>query len=159
MARGSEPGPRHCDYFSQQFIYISGKKIDLSQRPNLTIHSDILRISWLSMILGIIPTSLALTQQTYFTHIGSKKLGLKWASQLITKIWRLVYGQWLHHSKIKHTGEAFDNHGRALILDAEITDEHKRGQDTLPDLYNPYFGMPFYIILDTSIMARKVNTT
>ena len=51
-------------------------------------------------------------------------MGLKWASQLITQIWRLIYGQWTHHSKIKYAGEALDDHAKDMILDTNITDEH-----------------------------------
>ena len=80
---------------------------------------------------------------------------LKWAGQLITQIWRLIYGQWLHHIKLKHARQALENHAKEYILDAKIKDKYKRGQDALTDLYNPYFGTPLYIILDTSITARK----
>ena len=52
-------------------------------------------------------------------------MGLKLASQLITQIWKLIYRQWLHHSKLNHTGEALDNHTKELILNAKILDEHK----------------------------------
>ena len=91
----------------------------------------------------------------YLTHIGSKKTGLKWAIQLITQIWKLIYGQWIHHIKLKHTGEALDDNTKELILNAEIKDEHGSGQNTLPDCYNPYFGTPLSTILDTSITARE----
>ena len=54
-------------------LYISGEINDLPQCPNLTLHSDILRIGCPSIILGLIPKSLARTQQMYFNHIRSKK--------------------------------------------------------------------------------------
>ena len=57
-------------------LYIVGKINDLPQCPNLILHPAILYIGWLSIILGIIPKSLALTQQTYFNHIRSKKRDL-----------------------------------------------------------------------------------
>ena len=60
-------------------------------------------------------------------------MGLKWDSQLITKIWKLIYGQWIHCSKLKQPGEALNDNTKELILDTKITDEHGRGQDTLPD--------------------------
>ena len=58
--------------------------------------------------------------------------GTKWANQLITQIWKLVYGQWLHHSKLNHAGEVLDDHTKELILDAKITYKHKQGQYMLP---------------------------
>ena len=48
-----------------------------------------------------------------------------------------------------------ENNTKELILDAKITDEHGRGQDTLPYRYNPYFGTPFSTMLDISITAQK----
>ena len=70
-----------------------------------------------------------------FNSHRKQKTGLKWASQLITQIWKLVYGKWLHHSKLKHVGKAWEDHTMELILDADITDKHGLGQDELPDLY------------------------
>ena len=57
--------------------------------------------------------------------------------------------------KIKHVGEALNDHVKELMFDADITDKHKRVQDELTDLFNPYFGTPLYIILYTSITARR----
>ena len=139
-------------------LYIAGERNDLPKCKNLTLHSGILSIGWSSIILGILPTSLAYTQKTYFTHIG-RKTGLTWAIQLITQICRLIYGQWHHRSKLKHALEALYNNAKELILDAEITDKHEQVQDTLTNLYNPYFGTPLSIILDTSITARNIGTT
>ena len=51
-----------------------------------------------------------------------------------------------------------ENNTKELILDAKITDEHVRGQDTLPYRYNPYFGTPFSTMLDISITAQKNGT-
>ena len=97
------------------------------------------------------------TKKIFHSH-RRQKTGLKWAYQLITQIWRLVYGQWINRSKLNHTEEAFDNHSKELILSDEIIDEHKQVQDTLPNLYNPYFGTPLSIILDTSITSIKIVT-
>ena len=52
----------------------------------------------------------------YFTHIGIKITGLKWSRKLITKIWKLNYRQRLHHSKLKHSGEALEYKPRNLSL-------------------------------------------
>ena len=98
------------------------------------------------------------TTHVFHSH-WKQKTGLRWAIQLITQIYKFIYGQWIHHSKLKHTWEALVGHAKEMILDAEITDEHKQVQDTLPYRYNPYFGTPLYIILDTSTMARKNGPT
>ena len=60
--------------FVNKLLYITEGRNDLPQCTNQALHSEILCIVWPSIILGFIPTSLALTQQTYFTHKGSKKM-------------------------------------------------------------------------------------
>ena len=84
------------------------------------------------MVLGFIPTYLARTEQTYFTHAESKKRGLKWSIQIITQIWKLIYVQWLHCSQLKQAGEVLYDHTKELVLNAKIIDKHKRGQYMLP---------------------------
>ena len=118
--------------FVNTLLYISGEGNALTQCTNLALHSDILCIGWPSIILVFIPKYLARTQQTYFTHIGSKITVIKWASQLIIKIWKLIYGQWFHHSKLKHLREALGDNTKELILDAKITDENGQDQDKSP---------------------------
>ena len=61
----------------------------------------------------------------------------------------------VYRSKLKNTRKSLDDNTKELILDSEITDEHGRGQDTLPDFYKPYFGIPLSTILYTLITARK----
>ena len=82
-------------------------------------------------------------------------MGLKWASQLITQIWKLIFGHWLHRSKLNLVGEALDGNTKELVINTEITDEHIPCQDTLPYCYIPYFITHLFIILDTLITARK----
>ena len=38
------------------------------------------------------------------------------AVQLITQIWKLIYGQWVHRSRLKHAGKALEEHTKELIL-------------------------------------------
>ena len=56
------------------------------------------------------------TTNLFHSH-WKQKTGLKWASQLITQIWKLVYGKWLHRNKINHTGEALYDQTKEIILD------------------------------------------
>ena len=63
--------------FTNSLLYITGEVNDLPQFPNSALHFDIIRIIWPSIILDLIPNSLALTQQTYLTHTGIKITGLK----------------------------------------------------------------------------------
>ena len=157
MDWGSEQGPRLIEYiFVNEILYIKGKGSDLSQCPYLTLKSEILRIGWPSIILGVIPTPYRVYTTNVIHSHRKQKTGLKWASQLITQIWRFAYGKWTQCSKLKHSGESFSDHSNELILDADIAYEQERGQDALPELYHPYFVIPLYIILDTSIMARKL---
>ena len=71
MAREAEHRPRHLDFFISALLNITEEENDLTQFLNQTLHSDILRIGWPSIILSFISKYLARTQQTYLTHIGS----------------------------------------------------------------------------------------
>ena len=57
---------------------------------------------------------------------------LKCTSQIITQICKLMYGQWLHHIKLKHAVESLDDNTKEIIVNSEITDKHEQVQDTLP---------------------------
>ena len=65
--------PNISTLFVDALLYIARKGNDLPQCSNLTLNCDILRLGWPSIILGFITKSLVRTQQTYFTHIGSKQ--------------------------------------------------------------------------------------
>ena len=69
--------PDMTTIFTDTLLYITGEVNDLPQFPNSALHFDIIRIIWPSIILDLIPNSLALTKQTYLKHIGSKITGLK----------------------------------------------------------------------------------
>ena len=96
---------------------------------------------------------------TYTTNVFNshqkQRMGLKWTSQVITEIWKLIYGKWIHRIKLKHSGEALGDHTKTLIFDSKTIEENERGQDTLTYCYNPYFGTSLSTILDTSVMARN----
>ena len=94
----------------------------------------------------------------YFAHTGSRKTGLKWSRQLITQIWRLINGQCIHPSKIKHVREALDNNTKELILNAIIMVKHVKVWDTLLYQYDPYFCTPLSTILDTLVTSQKTST-
>ena len=90
--------------FIDSLLYIAGEWNYPPQCTNLSLHYDIRCIGWPYILIGLIPRSFAPAQQNYFTHIGSKIIGLKYASQNIIKIWKLIHGKWIHRSKIKHAG-------------------------------------------------------
>ena len=116
--------PNITNIFADALLYILVQENDLPKCPNVDLHSDILCIRSPSIILCYITKPLTPAQQTYFTHVGSKRMGLKWSIKLITKIWKLIYGQWLHQSKLKQAGEELEENTTEIILHAKITDGH-----------------------------------
>ena len=78
--------PNITTIFVDALLYISGEGNELPQCPNVDIYSEIPHIGCLSIILSFISKSLTCTQQKYSSHIGIKRTGLKWASQIIIKI-------------------------------------------------------------------------
>ena len=108
MARDAVYGPQHRNYFCQRtpIHHMRKKWPSTMYKFSSTLWHP---LHWTDVyILGCIPKSLARTQQMCFTYIGSKITGLKWDSKLITQIWKLIYGQCLHHSKHKHAGEMLE---------------------------------------------------
>ena len=65
--------PDITTFFAHTLLYIAGEGNDLTQCPNLALHSDIFRTVWLSITLGFFPKSLAGTHQICFTHIEAKE--------------------------------------------------------------------------------------
>ena len=47
---------------------------------------------------------------------------LKWSSQIIAQIWKLIYFQWIHCSIFKHAVESLDDNTNELIINTEIID-------------------------------------
>ena len=66
-----------------------------------------------------------------------------------------MYGQWLHRSKLNHAVEALGNNSKKPILDADIPEEHERGQNKVPYIYITYFHTPLSVLLDTTITEIK----
>ena len=152
MDRGLEHGSRHHDYFSRRsFICRRRNKWPAIMSKS---NSTLWRTShWLVVYTFRIHSYIPCTYTTNVFH--SHRNRLNWDSQLNTQIWKFIYSQWLHCRKLKHSGEALDDHTKELVLDSKITDKHELVQDTLPYCYNPYFITPLSTIFDTSITARK----
>ena len=90
-----------------------------------------------------------------FQSLWKQKTGFNWACQLITQIWRLIYGKWLHCSKLNHVGEELDDHNKEFIIDTKIANKRERDLGALINLYKPDFSTTLFTILYNSITARK----
>ena len=134
MAGDAKHGPQHLNSFCQRtHIHCRRRKLPTPMsKPNSTLwHPS----HWLEVYNFRFHSQIT---HTYTTNIFHSH---------ITQIWKIIYGQWIHLSKLKHVGEALDKYTKELILDTKITDEHGCVQDTLPYPYNPYLSTPLYTIL------------
>ena len=89
-------------------------------------------IGWDNFIEGKIPIELRVKQHEYYTEIESRKTGMTWASDLISKLLLLIHTQWIYRNDIVHK-RARD--GLKLAESAEtnkeITAQFNLGPDSL----------------------------
>ena len=65
--------PEITNIFADKLLYILEEGNELPQRPNLSLHSDILHIGWPYIILCFITKSLSSTQQTHYHKYRKQK--------------------------------------------------------------------------------------
>ena len=112
-------------------------------------------LGWESLLLGLIVTPIIVTQQKYYSDLGSRKLGTRWACNLIQKLWHIVHHIWIHRNSILHNTSSIDNLNGIHTLDSAISQEYSTGHNTLPPVYHPYFQIPCASILSKSVLYKK----
>ena len=113
-------------------------------------------MGWMSFIEGIFSIDWANTQQQYYSTIGSRKTGHRWAVGLSTQLWRLIFKMWDNRNKILHETEAANKvYGLDIVQTAIIT-ELQQGPDTLDMIYHSYFKINLKSVKKmTSVDARN----
>ena len=74
---------------------------------------------------------------------------------IIRKLWKLMWGQWTHISRIKHYGGSLGDITKATFLDAEPTAEHRRVIEQLTLRYKAYFESNLDSLLEISLICRE----
>ena len=112
-------------------------------------------LGWESLLLGLIVSPIVVTQQKYYTDLGVRKLGTRWACNLIQKLWHIVHHIWLHRNSILHNTSSIDRLNGMHILDSAISQEYLTDFHTLPPVYHPYFQITCSSLLSKSATYKK----
>ena len=105
----------------------------------LTAFRSQLLIGWEATLHGFLSHKLVSCQKSYYTQIGSRKLGTRWGIQLITKLWNIIYHHWIHRNNLLHKSNAYDILSGREHLEEAVFVEYSAGLDNLPYIYAPYF--------------------
>ena len=113
-------------------------------------------LGWSAFLEGILTTDWAAVQQSYYTSIGSRRTGHRWAVGLSTQIWKIVFSMWDHRNKTLHAKEACDSLSGLDIVKTSILSELQKGLDHLDPIYSSYFSIsPSSISTMKSVDARN----
>ena len=74
---------------------------DVSSDGVLRVFNAQKEIGWLLFLDGCL-TRMVKVQHELLTWKGSRKLGQKWAAQLISKLWDFQHETWMHRCSILH---------------------------------------------------------
>ena len=113
-----------------------------------------LNLGWFAFLAGFIPSKIAHLQQQHYSTQNRKTTGTSWASQLIQKIWHILYELWLLRNKTLHQNTINNNHGLEN-LDYSITVEYHIDALGLPSQFNGYFSPPLATILAKDTEQKK----
>jgi len=94
-------------------------------------------------------------QQSHYTAIESRKLGSRWASHLIKKLWNITHQLWLHRNKALHNTDKIHELSGLPQLKLSISSEYITGLQQLPSVYSSYFYTPLPALLQKSVIYLK----
>ena len=130
--------------------------LDPSLDPSLTSTFQTQTIlGWESILLGLIVSLIVLLQQEYYTNLNSRKLGTRWACNLVHKMTHILHQIWLHRNSILHDTSSIDILSGIQILDSAVSQELGTGIDTLPQIYHPYFQHSLSTLLSNATSYKK----
>jgi len=112
-------------------------------------------LGWYHLFCGFITQELVDMQQSHYTAIESRKLGSRWASQLIKKLWNITNQLWLHRNKALHNTDMIHELSGLPQLKLSITAEYISGLQHLPSVYSSYFYTPLPALLQKPVIYLK----
>ena len=94
-------------------------------------------------------------QQLYYSSIGSRKSGQRWAGKLIYQVWLLVHQMWLGRNEVLHQKSIINQLSGATLLDIEVEKEFDQGCRDLPTTIHKWFNISKEELLDKSVDYKK----
>ena len=107
------------------------------------------------LLMGFISTHIVNWQTDYYSTIGSRKSGARWASNLIKQLWKLLSSVWHDRNQEIFAAEKDPTGSHSCLLRSAITEEHARGRDKLSRHYAPYFAHPVRFLLSKSVYQQQ----
>ena len=117
--------------------------------------SNQISIGWYNFLCGFICKQIVHIQQEYLLHIGSKKSGSRWATNLISHVWNIIHKIWCHRNTIIHETNKIHSLSGLTPLQQSISLEYEKGYDQFPCSYSSYFHHPLSFILSKPINYQK----
>ena len=112
-------------------------------------------VSFTNFLCGFISPSIVQIQEKYLQSLNSKKNSSRWASNLISQLWKIVHKIWCHRNSILHDKHKIDELSGLSPLQQAITSEFNRGYENLPPTYSSYFHHPLQFILSKPVSYQK----
>ena len=108
-------------------------QLDADCPPMLhSIHQTIRDIGVHQMWTGLIPTSMVTFQDQYYTNIGSKSTGQKWAVKFLGLVIRATHSLWLERNNILHLRTANGIRGLCMIsMQTAVENQLDLGRENL----------------------------
>ena len=72
-------------------------QIDTSVHP--TLYYDFWRqrlIGWEALLYGFVASGIITQQHIYYTTLGSRKTGNRWGTDLLIRMWTIIWTHWIH---------------------------------------------------------------
>ena len=112
-------------------------------------------IGWSMLFMGFISKHIVTWQSDYYSTIGSRRSGARWAANFIKQLWKLLASAWHDRNQEIFNNEKDPDGPNVGLLRLAIMDEHARGQDKLSRHYAPYFAHNVRFLLSKSVYQQQ----
>ena len=98
------------------------------------------RIGWKAFLEGFLAVNWANQQQSYYSTLGSRRTGQRWAIGLSKKIWNLIHTLWNKRNLILHAHNKSESMNGSSHIKLACLIELDLGPAGLSTPYNSYFN-------------------
>ena len=134
--------------------HISSELFTDNEAQNKTFQAQ-LSLGWYHLFCGLVTRELVKMQHIHYSTIESRKLGSRWASNVIKKVWNITHQLWLHRNKALHDTDKIHELSGLAQLQTAIKAEFIAGLQQLPSVYSSYFNTPLSALLKKSVVHLK----
>ena len=114
------------------------------------------RIGWEPFLRGYVSSKWNEAQSCHYLHLGSKKTGHRWLTELIKKMWAIAWDMWRFRNGVLHSQSLTIPTNFTFLLTSAILQEMNHGHRLLPPRCNYLFSTTAAAILKGSINSQKL---